>query len=237
MGSIPRPGIKIPHTSQKKKKKSQVQATLGSYRNHLLGDWKSPSVDTIFDRICEVAEDGGSITCDFKALGSSVWEKGWLLRVNEVLVAQSCPTLCNPMSCSQPGSSVHGISQARILEWVAISFSKRSSWPRDWTQVSYIAGRFFLIWATREAPRVNPALWNQVEWPASRGQPSNATVSAICAWVCHTQRLWASAFSVPLASGLIARLPGSLFSHCSWWLMFLSIASCFRIPLLVSPDA
>lgn len=65
------------HTpAKKKKKKSQVQATLGSYRNHLLGDWKSPSVDTIFDGICEVAEDGGSITCDFKALGSSVWEKG-----------------------------------------------------------------------------------------------------------------------------------------------------------------
>ena len=46
---------------------------------------------------------------------------------------QSCPTLCNPMNCSLPGSSVHGISQAKILEWVAISFSGESSWPRDWT--------------------------------------------------------------------------------------------------------
>ena len=52
---------------------------------------------------------------------------------------------------SPPGSSVHGILQARILEWVAISFSKGSSWPRDWTQVSCIAGRFFTLWATREA--------------------------------------------------------------------------------------
>ena len=65
-------------------------------------------------------------------------------------VAQSCPTLCNPMD-SLPGSSVHGILQARILEWVAISFSRGSSWPRDRTQVSCIAGRRFTIWATREA--------------------------------------------------------------------------------------
>ena len=56
---------------------------------------------------------------------------------------------CNPMDCSPPGSSVHGISQARILEWVAIPFSRGSSWPRDWTYVSCIAGRFFTVWATR----------------------------------------------------------------------------------------
>ena len=51
-----------------------------------------------------------------------------------VLVAQSCPTLCNPMDCSPPGSSVHRIFQSRILEWVAIAFSRRYSQPRDWTQ-------------------------------------------------------------------------------------------------------
>ena len=51
------------------------------------------------------------------------------------LGAQSCPILCNPMDCSPPGSSVHGISQARILEWIAISFSKGSSQPRDQTLV------------------------------------------------------------------------------------------------------
>ena len=55
-------------------------------------------------------------------------------------VAQSCP-----------GFSVHRIFQARVLEWVAISFSRGSSWPRDWTQVSCIAGRCFTLWATREA--------------------------------------------------------------------------------------
>ena len=66
------------------------------------------------------------------------------------LVAQSCLTLCDPMDCSLPGSSVHGIFQARVLEWVAISFSKGSSQPRDGTRVSHIAGRCFTIWATRE---------------------------------------------------------------------------------------
>ena len=67
------------------------------------------------------------------------------------LVAQSCPTLCNLMDCSPPDSSVHGILQARIQEWVAISFSRGSSWPKDQTHVSYTADRFFTIWATREA--------------------------------------------------------------------------------------
>ena len=68
------------------------------------------------------------------------------------LVAQLCPTLCDPINCSLPGSSVHGIFQARILEWVAIPLPKRSSQHRDWTQVSCITSRFFTVWATREAP-------------------------------------------------------------------------------------
>ena len=67
------------------------------------------------------------------------------------LVNQLCPTLCNPMDCSLPGSSIHGIFQTRVLEWVDISFSRRSSQPRDRTQVSRIAGRCFTLWATREA--------------------------------------------------------------------------------------
>ena len=65
--------------------------------------------------------------------------------------AQSCPTLCDPMDCSLPDSSIRGIFQARILGWVAISFSRRSFWHRDWTQVSRIVGRRFTVWATREA--------------------------------------------------------------------------------------
>ena len=66
------------------------------------------------------------------------------------LAAQSCPALRDPMDCSLPGSSVHGILQARTLELVAVPFSRRSSRPRDWTRVSHIVGKRFAIWATRE---------------------------------------------------------------------------------------
>ena len=62
-------------------------------------------------------------------------------------VTQSWQTHCDPMDCSQPGSSVHGILQARMLEWVDIPFSRGSFQPRDRTEVSYIAGRFFTVWA------------------------------------------------------------------------------------------
>ena len=68
------------------------------------------------------------------------------------LVTQSWLTLCNSIDCSPPGSSVHGILQARILEWVAIPFSRGSYQPRNWTQVSYTAGRFFTLWPTKQAP-------------------------------------------------------------------------------------
>ena len=71
----------------------------------------------------------------------------------KVLVIQSCLTLCDTTDCSLPGSSVHGILQAKILEWAAIPFSRGSSQPRDQTQVSCTAGRFFTIWATRETEK------------------------------------------------------------------------------------
>ena len=68
------------------------------------------------------------------------------------LVAQACPTLCDPQDCSLPGSSVHGILQARMPEWVAVPFSRGSSQPRDQTWFSHSTGGFFMVWATREAP-------------------------------------------------------------------------------------
>ena len=71
-----------------------------------------------------------------------------VLKESESEVAWSCLTLCNPVDCGPPGSSVHGILQARILEWVAISFSRGSFWPRVQTQVSHIASRCFTLWAT-----------------------------------------------------------------------------------------
>ena len=70
----------------------------------------------------------------------------------EIEVTQSCPTLCNLMDCSLPGSSVHGIFQARILEWVATSFSRGSSQPRARTRVSETAGSLFTIWPTKCFP-------------------------------------------------------------------------------------
>ena len=71
---------------------------------------------------------------------------------SKVLLAQSCLTLCTPIDQSLPDSSVQGILQVSILEWVAIPFSKGASKPRDQIQVSCIADRFFTIWATRKAP-------------------------------------------------------------------------------------
>ena len=74
----------------------------------------------------------------------------------------SCLTLCDPMDYSPPASSVHGILQARIMEWAAVPFSG-SSRPRDQTQVSLFAGRFFTAWATREATQ--SWHWNQYYFP------------------------------------------------------------------------
>ena len=81
-----------------------------------------------------------------------------LIGKSESEVAQSCPTLCDPVDCSLPGSSPHGILQARILEWLAISFSRGSSQLRDRTQVFHIAGRHFNLRAIREALLIGD--WN-----------------------------------------------------------------------------
>ena len=81
----------------------------------------------------------------------------WLFSLekkSEMLVLQSCLALCDCMDCSTTGPSVHGIFQARILEWVDILFSRRSSRHMDLTQVSCIVGGFFTIWATLLSPLV-----------------------------------------------------------------------------------
>ena len=72
-------------------------------------------------------------------------------QINYICVSHSVMTLCDSISCSHPNSSVHGISQARILGWVAMTSSRGSFQPRNWTQVPCIAGGFFTIWGTREA--------------------------------------------------------------------------------------
>ena len=77
------------------------------------------------------------------------------------------------MDCSPPGSSVHGIFQARILEWVAVFLSRVSSQHRDQTHISHISGGFFTVWATREAQEY----WNGLPCPPSResSQPRDPT--------------------------------------------------------------
>ena len=83
-----------------------------------------------------------------EVLSTHLWSQWhfFLWKKVKVKAAQSCPTLCDRMDCI-----VHGILQARTLEWVAFPFSRGSSQSRDQTQVSRIAGGFFTSWATREA--------------------------------------------------------------------------------------
>ena len=103
-------------------------------------------------------------------LQTQAWAIYSLNRLLCVCSVMSC--VCNPMDCSPPGSSVHGISQARILEWVAISFSRGSSQPRDQTQISCLSCRWILYhYATWEAqrgyygpiqkPKTFPGGWSQ----------------------------------------------------------------------------
>ena len=77
-----------------------------------------------------------------------------------------------PVQCGPPGSSVHGILQARILEWVVFPFSRGFSWPRNQTQVSSIAGRLFTIWATRETGLLPPCSKAHHLLPVSQEEPS-----------------------------------------------------------------
>ena len=95
----------------------------------------------------------------------------WTVKWSEV--AQLYLTLCDPMDCGLPGSSVHGIFQARKLEWVAISFTRRSYQPRDRTQVSHIVGRHFTIWTIREVS----ASWNNRLLPNRKRSTSGCILS------------------------------------------------------------
>ena len=111
---------------------------------------------------------------------------GGLESVSASEVAQSCLTLCDPMDCNLPGSSVHGIFQARIPELVAISFSRGSSQPRDWTWVSLIVGRHFTIWGTREVLVIfyfstdHPIIWWCFCWDLGRsGAGASSLASGI----------------------------------------------------------
>ena len=120
------------------------------------------------------------------------WKKSFDKPRSESEVAQSCPTLCDPMDCSPPGSSAHGILQARILEWVAISFSRGSSRPRDQTQLSHIAGRHFNLWATRE-DKPRQCIKKQRDHFANKGpygQSSGFSSSQVQMWELNHKEGW-----------------------------------------------
>ena len=107
-----------------------------------------------------------------------------------VLVTQSCPTLCDPMDCSPPGSSVHEIFQARILEWLAISFSRGSSQPRGGTRVTCTAGRFFTEKLVPSAlEHENPLQYSCLENPVDRGARGAVVHGVAKSW---TQLRWLS---------------------------------------------
>ena len=93
---------------------------------------------------CPQQESGGQDAC---------WSPATQWECRLYFVAQSCLTLCNPVDCSPPDSFVHGILQARILEWIAMPSDKGTSQPRNRTQVSCIASRFFTDWANGKATR------------------------------------------------------------------------------------
>ena len=132
-------------------------------------------------------------------------------------IAQSCPTVCNPTDCSPPGSSVHRILQARILEWVAMSSSRRASQPRDQTQISCIVGRFFTIWTTREVPR--HALEQNLKYTIL-GVPWQS-LDSVCVFVCVC--VCAESECPVCVCVCWVRMPWTLHSHC------LCVCVCVRV--------
>ena len=130
-----------------------------------------------------------------------------LIAVCKVKVTQLCLTLCDPMEYT-----VHGILQARILEWVAYPFSKGSSWPRNWTGVSCIADGFFANWAIRETPSLVNQLLQKASWEAYSVFVVVQSLSHI--WLFATP--WTVAYQAPQYMG---------FSRQEYWsgLPFLSL--------------
>ena len=124
-------------------------------------------------------EGPGGIKTDFHISEMNNWCVVMLFTKNigkkeKSEVTQSCPTLCDPVDCSPPGSFVHGIFQARTLEWVAIPFSRGSSWPRDWTCASYIGRQILYHWAIWEAHILSGGAL------VAKSCPTRATPRTVC---------------------------------------------------------
>ena len=129
----------------------------------------------------------------------------WTLKV-KVLVGQSRPTLCHPMDCTPPASSVYEIFQARALEWMAIPYSRGTSQPKDRTWVSHTAGRFFAICATREA------LWDtSPPYSQSVGFPNKVAIPCP-----NNSSLRFIDFSWVSSSSDLVTVPGLRLHLCGW---------------------
>ena len=146
--------------------------------------------------------------------------------------AQSCLTLCDPMDCSPPGSSVHEIFQARILEWIAISFSKVSSRPRDGTHVSCVfctAGRFFTTAPPGKPPVEHALLHKCVLMTGNTAHPNHRHLHAVfrtenerCVVICHPglprdqeQMLrWSTRIQNAISDCVVVFCHASLISSC-----------------------
>ena len=124
-------------------------------------------------------------------------EMKMLLPVYVLLVPPSCLTLCNLMDCSLPGSSVHGIFQTRILEWVAISISMGSSRPRDRTHISWIGRQIFYHWATKEAHARAYLVFTKITMTIPRYQEKYFLLPLISIWkIKKLRREWNNYHSV-----------------------------------------
>ena len=106
----------------------------------------------------------------------------------QVLISQSCLTFCDPRDCSPPGSSVHRTLQVRILQCVAIPFSRGSSQPRNQTWVSHNAGRFFTVWATRGATESSTRVCKRDCWLHPPGHLILLVFTGWSLWICSFRR-------------------------------------------------
>ena len=138
--------------------------------------------------------------------------------------SQSCLVLCDPMDCI-----VHGILQARILEWVAIPFSRGSSQSRDWTHVSRVAGGFFTSWATREAQEY----WNGLSYcPPESSWPRDQTISYVS---CTVGRFFTTEPpAVPFSRGSFQSRDQTQVSYIAGWFFTLWATGSLLLLLLLS---
>ena len=150
----------------------------------------------------------------------------WKLACCHCLVTNLCQTLCDPMDCRPPGSSTHGNLQSRILEWVTISFSRGSSWPRDWTQVSSLQADTLPL-ATREAKSWHNGVRFHVVKNMASGALGHSWIQVLI--LCHQEPVTA----IPWICFPLCQLHSQWSRHIRWPLAAVGLypASGQRAPL------